>query len=870
MRSRLMFTCALLSLGLTATYAATAPIRGTAGNGDPRKGTKKTTTTTIDFYGRKKNVLRMFLQTSFKEASPGSIGGSGMYHAAGVVVDRASMPNHLYVVDSGNSRILGFRSPESSKADIVFGQPDMHSGAANGDCNVGAFGPTRADQLCLMAYPFGTNTAEQWMFLNPDCDSEGNLYVPDIYNNRVLMYRSPFSADKSGGKGDAIADFVWGQPDFTSNGINAGKGRDQRDSKSLFISFGGFDHVASRGVSVDPQGNLWVADTFNYRVLRFPKGSANADLVLGAPDFENSQPIPGYNKKIPDAPLDRMCTPTLARVNPETGELYVVDEFPGAFPARILVFKPPFSNGMSASRVIFPKQELKGDYANGYRLLHAIGLMFNPVKTDDWIDPVTKTHRYRDGVFWLHDSGPSGGGHRTLLLDGDGNILLAIGAPNTYTVGNRGEFWPPSTESKSQSLNLGWPGGAFGFDTDNNIYLADGGTNQVARFAMPYRTQTIDGKIRLPYSNGGFFDGSNRSANERDAVHCTDGSCLGAVAHKKQLIFRDTSRFMIWNDYLSKPIGAPADAVVEYPGSHIMGRATHAVDSSDRLWTTGEHGKLMVFQLPLSSGSRALRSLIPLYWADDPSSEVDYQCGQVVAFDSHLKHLWLYDNGHHRLLRISNPDDWNGKLLVDAVIGQTNKKDSATNRGMQKPDAASFGAVNDMEFDHLGNLFVADNTYELHENGRVIAFSAKDLAEIKVMFPSIQARWVYVAQRFDQAVSERTFWPGQNPTSPVCVAINSRNELVIGNDGYFGNARTRMLNQLYLYRSPLTKPTPDAVIELPLGAPGEISFDEDDNLIVQDHSWNRLWVINLDRDPSWLRELSGLKDAQSMGPSRER
>jgi hypothetical protein len=62
---------------------------------------------------------------------------------------------------------------------------------------------------------------------------------------------------------------------------------------------------------------------------------------------------------------------------------------------------------------------------------------------------------------------------------------------------------------------------------------------------------------------------------------------------------------------------------------------------------------------------------------------------------------------------------------------------------------------------------------------------------------------------------------------------------------------------LYLYRTPLTKPTPDAVIELPLGAPGEVSFDENDNLIVQDHTWNRIWVINLNKDPNWLRELSG-------------
>ena len=855
MSHRFIPSCILLSLGLAAAITITTPVLGAGQNHDPLRSARSGNAGPVDFYGVRKNVLRLFLQTSVKEASPGAIAPNGMYHAAGVVVDRSSEPNHIYIVDSGNSRILGLRSPDSKKADMVFGQPDMHSGAANGDCNIGVYGPTRADQLCLMSYPFGTNTAEQWMFANPDVDSEGNLYMPDIYNNRVLMFRSPFSADKSGGKGDNIADVVWGQPDFASNGINRGMGPDKRDAASLFISFGGFDHVASRGVSVDPRGNLWVADTFNYRVLRFPKGSTTADLVLGAPDFRKSNTIPQFNKRLPEAPLDRMCTPTLARINPETGELYVIDEFPGAFPARILVFKPPFKNGMAASRAIFPKQDLKGDYANGYRLSHATGLMFNPVKTDDWTDPAAKTHRYRDGVFWLQDSGPAGGGHRTILLDGDGNILLAVGSPNTYTTGNHGEFWPPSTGAASQSFNLVWPGGAFGFDSANNIYLADGGGNRVVRYAMPYRTQTINGRLYLPYSNGGMFDGSSRGSNTRDAVHCTDGSRLGAVAWGKQLIFRDTSRYMIWNDYMSKPIGAPADIILDYPGSHIMGRATHAVDDKGRLWTTGEHAKLMVFQLPLTSESRALRSIIPLYWADAPDTEVKYQCGQVVAYDGRLKHLWLFDGSHHRMLRVRNPDDWKGKLLVDAVIGQTNKNDSAVNRGMKKPDAASFGAVNDVTFDHLGNMFVADNTYELHENGRVIAFSAKDLAGIKTVFPNIQARWVYVANAFDQPVHQRAFWPGQNPTSPVCLAVNSRNELVIGNDGYFSDMRTRLVNQLYLYRNPLKKPTPDAVIQLPMGAPGEISFDKDDNLIVQDHTWNRIWVINLDRDPGWLREL---------------
>ena len=59
----------------------------------------------------------------------------------------------------------------------------------------------------------------------------------------------------------------------------------------------------------------------------------------------------------------------------------------------------------------------------------------------------------------------------------------------------------------------------------------------------------------------------------------------------------------------------------------------------------------------------------------------------------------------------------------------------------------------------------------------------------------------------------------------------------------------------YLYKKPPEKPTPDAVIELPLGAAGEIQFDADENLVVMDHTWNKVWVINYYTDPTWLKPL---------------
>ena len=82
-------------------------------------------------------------------------------------------------------------------------------------------------------------------------------------------------------------------------------------------------------------------------MLRFPRGQTTADLVLGQPNFNvNGRPQTGPN----DTALNKMFTPTLARVNPRTGELFVVDEYPGGFPARILVFEPRFANGMAAAR----------------------------------------------------------------------------------------------------------------------------------------------------------------------------------------------------------------------------------------------------------------------------------------------------------------------------------------------------------------------------------------------------------------------------------------------------------------------------------------------------------------------------------------
>jgi len=90
-----------------------------------------------------------------------------------------------------------------------------------------------------------------------------------------------------------------------------GQGPGQPDARSLHLSFGGFDYVSARGVSVDAATNLWVADTFNYRVLRFPPGLDDGEPRAGQAGFTNVEPACQLADDPTNAPLDRMCAPTL-------------------------------------------------------------------------------------------------------------------------------------------------------------------------------------------------------------------------------------------------------------------------------------------------------------------------------------------------------------------------------------------------------------------------------------------------------------------------------------------------------------------------------------------------------------------------------
>jgi hypothetical protein len=183
-------------------------------------------------------------------ANNGGVSDTSLFSPSGVATDAAG---NLYIADQNNSRVLEFDDPfaTDARADRVFGQPDLWSNFAN---NGGVLAST-------LHYPAGVAV-----------DAAGNLWVADRGNNRVLGYAGPLAGDEL----ERSADIVLGQPDFSTRAENNGS----LSARSLLRPW---------GVAVDSLGNVWVADLGNNRVLEYDEPfttfDTTADRILGQPNF---------------------------------------------------------------------------------------------------------------------------------------------------------------------------------------------------------------------------------------------------------------------------------------------------------------------------------------------------------------------------------------------------------------------------------------------------------------------------------------------------------------------------------------------------------------------------------------------------------
>ena len=215
---------------------------------------------------------------------------------------------NVYIVDQANNRVLRF-SGSSTTANYVWGQ----GGAANFTANSSS---TATD---------GFNSPFAVSF-----DPSNNMYITENSNNRVLVY----------GSGAPTPNFLFGQP--TGNySVATANNTSINVACNTAVNCAG---ISSPIATIADNNNVYVADSFNNRVLIFPVGNNVATRVLGQANFTTG---------------GAGCGPTTMK-NPAgftfdvNGNLYVLGNAfgGGGSQGRILVYTPPFTNGMKANFVI--------------------------------------------------------------------------------------------------------------------------------------------------------------------------------------------------------------------------------------------------------------------------------------------------------------------------------------------------------------------------------------------------------------------------------------------------------------------------------------------------------------------------------------
>ena len=263
-------------------------------------------------------------------ANPNLVEGREFFDPLAVALDTSTNPAGLYVADTGNNRVLGFRSAvgfaNGQKADVVLGQLDFGSTFAQGPGRTGA-------RTTGLASPTGIAV-----------DGTGNVYVVDSGNNRILRFPQPFTQS-----GTELPDLVIGQPSFSTSGANQG------GISAATLSFTTSSSSLVAYLAFDSSGNLWVADAGNNRVLRFNASvlgsqaspGPSADLVLGQVDFVTNSYSPTGN---PLTSLSAFIEPTGIAFD-AAGRLFV-SESVSTQQGRILMWTPPFASGQLAARIL--------------------------------------------------------------------------------------------------------------------------------------------------------------------------------------------------------------------------------------------------------------------------------------------------------------------------------------------------------------------------------------------------------------------------------------------------------------------------------------------------------------------------------------
>ncbi len=731
----------------------------------------------------------------------------------GIVVDTRTSPGKLYVWDAGNNRIVGaelatcYSGSGPCSATLVIGQPSLSDyGACNRDSGFQNYPnrtPASADTLCGIWE--GTHTTlEDKSFASMFVGTNGALYVPDIRNNRVLKYNDPFATDTR-------ADEVWGQDSFSGNECNkTGKMLTNEIPNPTNSSLCFSDDYANGGVAIDQAGNLWVSDTGNNRILRFPFISStntiskSSNLVLGQSGFASRTAGAGTNQ---------MNHPSAVQFD-AAGKMYVADTANN----RVLVFTPPFTAGMSA--VVFGSDFQEGilslTYDNTTNTIITLENFDNGGRVRIWNLNGIQMYQFRVESL-------AGG---SVGLDSQGNVLVS-----GYRSGHNVYRYAKSTIQRDRCSIHDGNVSACDADTGCGYYWCSDqcwlkGTPE--DIACPAGDYLVTKRLFSPPP------GYNITSNKR----LEHSAWVGVAATASQVVVAD-GRLLFWNNPQNLTNGKAADGYLgassftEIPSPQFSQVKS---DASGRIWAA-KVNEVRMYQSPLTTGMNPAKTLTTIPVLGGGSITFSDVWGIAVAPDSTF--LWISESNKNRVMRVRNPLT---NPVIDVILGQKSITGAQCNRGLipapntnpsrpasEDADRSMLCYPGAVSFDRLGNVYVSDHFIEAEGNWRLLMFS-------KSTFPDTPTSVVYApfaTKEFPRATASN-----QYPHMTFEPAFDSKNRMVIGQNPYSGKRFVEFYNDPARVNS--TNPSdpeyakPDGTLPDYYGWPVAATFDTSDNLYVYD------------------------------------
>lgn len=564
---------------------------------------------------------------------------NGFLLPSSVAVDRRG---DLWVLDSGNNRILRFPKPFAGgdpSPNLVVGQSDFSCET----CNLPNSGGISAATIAVSGTAvFGSAIA---------FDLNGNMWFLDTGNHRVLRYPSAVLGE--GAPNGPEADTVLGQLDFISNIAAPLTTQGQQDRAHLRFPSGvgvdpagrlfvadsldrvlvwevpsGAGQSANRlaGIYEPPEGQtipqandqvfdgpegiffvnggLGVADTRNHRLLLFdpydqwPSESAlfspRARAVVGQPDFESG----ALNRGLPEAAANGLSSPTHAVVL--DGEMFVVD----SGNHRVLGFAIAGIGAASAATRVLGQDDFIGSTRNlieGREFNFQGNGTYDGAIVVDWnADPpalyVADTYNHR--VLGFRDVRRIKPGDKADLVIGQPDLRRAL------------INYPANDPEQPSAQSLYLPTGLL-LDASGNLYVADTGNGRVLRFPAPFAgsnfpranlvlgqsnfvskiTDPTSTRMRAPY--GLAFAGAN-------------GLLVSDLQHNRVLFFRGALPDLANGQAAAAVFGQPNfNAATAGGGDNQMRAPRHlAVDPQERLYVADSgNNRILIFNRVSSAGT---------------------------------------------------------------------------------------------------------------------------------------------------------------------------------------------------------------------------------------------------------------------------